>query len=56
MIDDEIVAAIDRMIELCADPVQQVGMSSLREMLCDYYDGVTGDEGFDEWLKGYLSC
>lgn len=56
MIDDRIVEAMDRMIDLCSDPPQQAGMISLREMLCDYYDGMTEDEGFDEWLKGYLSC
>lgn len=56
MIDDGIVEAIDHMIDLCSDPAQQAGMISLREMLCDYYDGMTGDENFNEWLQGYLSC
>lgn len=56
MIDDNIVEAIDLMIDLCKDEKQKAGMLSVREMLCDYYDGVTGDEKFEEWVMGYLSC
>ena len=59
MITDEIVEAIDTMIDLCNDNNQALGMTSVREMLCDLdvdaWLSMSEDER-KEWLTGFLSC
>lgn len=59
MITDEIVDAMDALIELCSDEEQKKGMSAMREMLCDWseeiWEPMTEDER-KEWLAGYLYC
>ena len=59
MITDEIVEVIDRMIELCSDEKQKIGMKSVREMLCDYNEPAIYNltsEQIDQWIKSFLSC
>lgn len=59
MITEEIVFAIDDMIELCTSEEQAKGMRSLREMLCDFDGDVwasTNEADRREWLSGFLSC
>ena len=59
MITDEIVEAMDAMIDLCSDKKQALGMASIREMLCDIdvdtWPSMSEDER-KEWLAGFLSC
>jgi len=59
MITDEIVEAIDAMIDLCSDRKQALGMASVREMLCDLdvdnWPSMSENER-KEWLAGFLSC
>ncbi len=59
MITDEIVEAIDALVELCGDEQQELGMKSVREMLCDFseteWNSITKEER-TAWLEGYLSC
>lgn len=43
MITDEIINAIDLLIELCSGKEQKSGMESLKEMLMDFDN--------DEWLN-----
>lgn len=56
MITEEIVNAMDRMIELCKDPVQAAGMSSMREMLCDFDESAWSEETLDERLSSYMEA
>ena len=35
MIDDIVVEAMDALIEMCSNRQQELGMCSIREMLCD---------------------
>ena len=60
MVTDEIVDAIDMMIEICSDEKQALGMKSVREMLCDFDEGcwLCMERPTDcyEWLEQYLSC
>lgn len=59
MITEDIVFAIDDMINLCSDSNQALGMASIREMLCDFdadqWASMNADQQ-KEWLAGYLSC
>lgn len=58
MITDEIVEAIDTMIEMCSNEEQAKGMKSIREMLCDFPADWNweSESEYREWLSGYLSC
>lgn len=60
MITDEIMDAIDMLIEICSNEEQAKGMKSVREMLADFDGGgwlcmVEPSECY-EWLEHYLSC
>lgn len=59
MIDDTIIEAMDALIEMCSDRQQELGMCSIREMLCDLdtdeFPGMS-DEEKEEWLEQFLSC
>lgn len=57
MITDEIVEAIDMMIEVCGDAEHRKGMDSIREMLCDF--DVTAwmaadEEEKESWIKRFF--
>ena len=59
VIDDTIIDAMDALIELCSDRQQELGMCSIRELLCDLYtDEFPGmsDEEKEAWLEQFLSC
>ncbi len=59
MIDDTIIEAMDALIEMCSDRQQELGMCSIREMLCDLdtdeYPGMSSAEK-EAWLEQFLSC
>ncbi len=59
MITDEIVEAMDMMIELCSDRTQAVGMDAMREMLCDLdvdnWPSMSEEER-KEWMISFLNC
>lgn len=60
MITDEIMDAIDMMIEICSNEEQAKGMEAVREMLGDFCEGawlcmVNPSECY-EWLERYLLC
>ena len=57
MITDEIVEAIDMLIELCSNDQQVKGMNLIREMLCDFDDlqWMQMDQSErNKWLEQYL--
>ncbi len=59
MITDEIVDAMDALIDLCSDDEQQKGMDAMREMLCDWSEETWNPMTEKErkaWLSGYLHC
>ena len=57
MITDQIMEAIDMMVELCEDKRMAIGMSALRDMLgdidCDEWCLMSTTE-CREWVKQYL--
>lgn len=57
MITDQIMEAIDMMVELCKDERMAIGMSALRDMLgdidCDEWCLMSTAE-CREWVKQYL--
>lgn len=59
MIDDIAVEAMDALIEMCSNRQQELGMCSIREMLCDLdadeFPCMSEDEKA-EWLEQFLSC
>ena len=57
MITDAIVEAMDMMIDMCSNKEQALGMTSIREMLCDF-DEITWIDTEDKegWLEQFLSC
>lgn len=59
VIDDTIVAAMDALIEMCSNRQQQLGMWSMREMLCelnqDEFACMNAEER-EVWLEQFLSC
>lgn len=60
MVTDEMLDAIDMMIEICSNEEQVKGMASVREMLCDFSENgwlclYEPSECYD-WLENYLSC
>lgn len=60
MVTDEIMDAIEMMIEICSNEEQAKGMESVKEMLGDFVqDGwlsmVNPSECY-EWLEQYLAC
>lgn len=60
MITDEVMDAIEMMIEICSNEEQAKGMESVKEMLGDFVqDGwlsmVNPAECY-EWLEQYLAC
>ena len=60
MITDEVLDAIDMLIEICSNKEQALGMKSVREMLCDFDQGgwlcMERPSDCYEWLENYLSC
>lgn len=59
MITDEIVLAMDALIEMCSNRHQQLGMCSMREMLCDLNPdefACMNDKEREVWLEQFLSC
>lgn len=60
MVTDEMMDAIDMMIEICSDEKQALGMKSVREMLGDFDEGwwLNMDQLSEcyDWLERYLSC
>ena len=59
MIDDTIIEAMDALIEMCSNRQQELGMCSIRDMLCDLdtdeFPGMSRKEK-EEWLEQFLSC
>ena len=59
MINDNLVEALDMMIDLCGDEQQSLGMSSMREFICDYcetdWTPLSGEEKREK-LKQYMNC
>lgn len=59
MIDDTVVEAMDALIEMCSNRQQELGMCSVREMLCDLdteeFPSMS-DREKEEWLEQFLSC
>lgn len=59
MITDEIVEAMDMMIELCSDRTQAMGMDAMREMLCDLdvdnWPSMSQEER-QKWIASFLNC
>ena len=60
MITDEIMDAIEMMIEICSNEEQAKGMEAVKEMLGDFEEGgwlsmVNPSERY-EWLEQYLAC
>jgi len=60
MITDEIMDAIDMLIEICSSEEQIKGMRSVREMLGDFDEGgwlcMPEPSECYEWLEQYLRC
>ena len=60
MVTDEMMDAIDMLIELCSNEEQKIGMKSVREMLADFDEGewLSTERPSDcyDWLEQYLSC
>ena len=59
MVTDEIMDAIDMLIEICDNEQQIKGMESIREMLTDFDECewfMKNPSDCHEWLKQYLSC
>lgn len=60
MLTDEMVDAIDIMIDLCSSKEQALGMASVREMLCDFDEAnwidIVDTPECHDWLANYLSC
>lgn len=59
MVTDEMVEAIDMLIEMCPNEEQVKGMKSVREMLCDFSEDDWLRLGTDSsrtfWLANYIS-
>lgn len=60
MITDELLDAIDMLIEICGSPEQTKVMKSVREMLCDFdetnWKNTERPSDCYDWLSQYLSC
>ena len=60
MVTDEMMDAIDMLIEICGSEEQAKGMKSVREMLADFDEGgwlcMENPSDCYEWLEQYLSC
>ena len=60
MITDEVMDAIDMMIEICSNDEQVKGMKSIREMLADFDESgwlcTENPADYYEWLEQFLSC
>lgn len=60
MVTDEMMDAIDMLIELCSNEEQKKGMKSVREMLADFDENgwLNTERPSDcyDWLEQYLSC
>ena len=59
MIDDTIVDAMDALIGMCSNLHQQLGMWSMREMLCELNPdefACMNDKEREVWLEQFLSC
>ncbi|EHF00005.1 hypothetical protein [Enterocloster citroniae] len=60
MVTDEMMDAIDKLIEICSDEEQAKGMKSVREMLADFDEAgwlcTKRSSDCYKWLEGYLSC
>lgn len=57
MITDAIVEAMDMMIDMCSNKQQALGMTSIREMLCDFDEMAWIDtEDKEAWIEQFLSC
>lgn len=59
MVTDEIVLAMDALIEMCSNRHQQLGMYSMREMLCELNPdefACMNDKEREVWLEQFLSC
>lgn len=60
MVTDEMMDAMDMLIEICSDEKQKKGMETIRGMLADFDEGVwlcteRPSDCYD-WLEQYLSC
>ena len=60
MITDEIMDALDMMIELCTDKQQKLGIVAVKEMLGDFDEqawlNMDNPSECKEWLSEYLGC
>lgn len=60
MVTDEMMDAIDMLIEICSNEEQKKGMESVREMLADFVESewLSTERPSDcyDWLEQYLSC
>ena len=59
MIDDKLVEALDMMIDICGNKRQALGMSSMREFICDYCEddwAPLSPEEKREKLMQYMNC
>ena len=60
MITDEMMDAIDMLIEICSNKEQVKGMKLVREMLADFDQSgwlrMENPSDCYEWLEQYLSC
>lgn len=60
MVNDEMMDAIDKLIEICSNKEQTKGMKSVREMLADFDEenwNDLGDSGArEEWSEQFLLC
>lgn len=59
MVTDEMMDAINMLIEICSNEQQIKGMESMREMLADFDECewfMKKPSDCREWLEQYLSC
>lgn len=60
MVTDEMLDAIDMMIEICGNEEQAKGMRAVAEMLGDFEEGswlcTENPSDCQEWLGKYLPC
>ena len=60
MVTDEMMDAIDMLIEICSNSEQAKGMESVREMLRDFCEEgwlcMENPSDCYDWLEQYLSC
>lgn len=60
MVTDEMMDAMDMLIEICSDEEHKKGMKTIREMLSDFDEGawLCTERPSDcyDWLEQFLSC